>query len=126
MDAALAELKAEWQKQKRVGGGRRPIFSEQMRRAGQEYAQQQIKIGATKAAIARDLGVSETTVWRWAHPGELATDQLKAGIAFKAVRVVAEQEHRRTAMTVSLVTPRGYRIEGLDLASAALLLRELG
>lgn len=71
--------------------------------------------GSSVMEIAADLGVSDSTLTRW-----MTAEKNKKG-SMSAVRV------KETAMSsgVVLVTPRGYRIEGLDVASAAHLLRSL-
>jgi hypothetical protein len=66
--------------------------------------------GVTMAQISADLGVSLDTLYRWRRdaPG------------FRQVEVVAE-----AASSFTVHGPRGLRIEGLDLASLADLLRRL-
>jgi hypothetical protein len=124
MDAVAAKFKAEMLKHKVEGGGRLR-FSAQQQRIGREYAKRRIERGATKASIARELGVSEATIWRWTHSGFLTSDDLKVQGGFKTVRIADEPGLRPTAQALRLVTPEGYRIEGLDLAGAATLLRGL-
>ena len=64
--------------------------------------------------IARELGVSESGLNRWL--------QKKSG-GIRPIRVV---EQAAAAAELVSVTPGGYRLEGLDAASAADLLRRLG
>ena len=65
--------------------------------------------------IAADLGVSDSSLTRW-----MTAEKNKNG-SMGAVRV-KETEVRSG---VVLVTPRGYRVEGLTVADAADLLRSL-
>jgi transposase-like protein len=71
--------------------------------------------GRAVRAIASRRGVRVTTLRRW-----LGTPE--AGGGFRVVRV----QRGRTRAGVSLVSPAGFRIEGLDLGAAATLLRLLG
>ncbi len=129
MDAIISELKAARQKRKAVTEGTLPPYPARLRQAGKDYVQQRTAAGIVQAEIARELGVSESTVWRWAQsspPARRATAIKPRPSAFKAVRVVTERVSIGSAVKLSVVTPHGYRVEGLDVASAAALLRELG
>ena len=82
-----------------------------------------------QAEIARELGVSESTVWRWSQasvPAKRVSATKPKASAFKRVKVVTERVSLGSTAELSVVTPHGYRVEGLDVASAAALLRELG
>lgn len=69
--------------------------------------------GHTVAELAAELGVAAGTILRWSEGGERA---------LVPVRVVPD-----TAPTVvSVASPSGFRIEGLTLADAVRVLRELG
>lgn len=68
--------------------------------------------GAGMKAIAREVGVSSTTLYDWLR-----------GPRFERVEVVAEAAHH-TRHTVH--GPHGVRVEGLSLADVAELLRRLG
>jgi len=72
--------------------------------------------GMTYRAIALDLGLNPQTVYSW-------RDEL--GGEAPGFRAVTLAMPRPTTAPV-LVTPQGYRIEGLDLAGVAHLLRALG
>lgn len=70
--------------------------------------------GAPIMTIARELGVSESGLNRWLQ---------KTSGGIRPVRVV-EQPAAKDELV--LVTPGGYRLEGLSPVSAADLLRRLG
>ena len=75
--------------------------------------------GLAADAIAERLGVSQSTVSRW-----LAGRSQEAG--FVQVSVVTDAPEPAPAHAVPvLVAPGGYRVEGLDVASLADLLRRL-
>ncbi len=69
--------------------------------------------------IAERLGVSQATVVRWLARHSLAT-------GFVQVEVVADPpEPESVAPVPVLLAPGGYRVEGLDVAGLAELLRRL-
>jgi hypothetical protein len=78
--------------------------------------------GATWRSIAENVGLSVNTVKRWGErePRRRPTDRVLVPVR------VREQPagERRAALT--LVTAGGMRVEGLGVAEAAELLRELG
>jgi len=71
--------------------------------------------GSTVSELASELGLAAGTVLRWSS--EVPTR------AIVPVRVIADRSDTRT---VSVISPSGFRIEGVTLAEAAWLLRELG
>jgi len=71
-------------------------------------------VGASWEEIKRELGQQFDTVRRWC---------VDAGETKAPVRVVATKVPSRT---LSVVSPAGFRIDGLTPAEAAALLREIG
>ena len=69
--------------------------------------------GRTVAELALELGVAAGTILRWSIGGTRA---------LVPVQVVSD----RTVATAAVVSPSGFRIEGLSLADAVRVLRELG
>jgi hypothetical protein len=65
------------------------------------------------ADIASELGLARGTVMKWSA-------EARATRALVPVEVIAEPSSGRT---VSVVSPSGFRIEGLSLLEAAALLR---
>ena len=89
--------------------GRR--FTSQLRADVERYARRRAAEGASKAAIARELGVSGPTITR----------ALKRPTrALVPVRVVSEP-----VSPVVVRGPCGVVVEGLDVAQVAKLMREL-
>ena len=87
-----------------------------------EYARSCREQGRTVGDIAADLGLIESTVARWLRR-EAA--ELKAG--FRSVAIVASEDRLapHTTGALRLVTPNGYRVEGLDADTLAYLLEVL-
>jgi hypothetical protein len=75
--------------------------------------------------IAVRLGLIESTLTRW-----FRTEKAKGKPGFRSVSIVpaaeVENENLPVASTFRLVTPHGYRVEGLDAESLAYLLRVVG
>ena len=116
MEADARELKRELGKQ--VFGRGRRVPSEVKARV-RLYVLGRRAQGATLTQIGEELGLSVRNVQRWsatrpgARPGR--------AIVPVAVEVIGER-----STTVSVVSPSGYRLEGLGLEAAVQLLRALG
>lgn len=96
--------------------GRRPRRTHEQRETLIAQIRTMRAQGMSYRAIALDLGLNPQTVYSW-------RDELDAEApGFRAVAVTMP----RPATVPVLVTPQGYRIEGLDLAGVAQLLRALG
>lgn len=67
--------------------------------------------------VASELGVSEPSLQRWIEQGEPAL--------FRPVAVELDSG-RVPGCGLVLITPQGYRVEGLEAESLAALLRVLG
>lgn len=80
-----------------------------------EFANAQRQEGMGVLSIAKQLGLSQSGLNRWLE----GAGQSK----LRPVRI-AQAPAPRTKMV--LITPGGYRLEGLDAASAADVLRRLG
>lgn len=78
--------------------------------------------GAKLAAVARELGLRTATLTKWAKASASPTGS-KA--AFRPVRLVARPAGADPERRFTVLGPAGLRIEGLDLASLAELLRSL-
>jgi len=90
------------------------------------YARQCREGGETLADIAFRLGLVESTLGRWMRR-ERAEE---TAVGFRSVSIVpvapAPRGGAGQATELTLETPGGYRVEGLDAESAAYLLRVLG
>ena len=78
------------------------------------FAQERRREGLSVMKIAKELGVSESGLNRWLQ---------KADGRLRPVRLI-EKPSRREPLV--LITPGGYRLEGLSSTSAAEVLRRLG
>ena len=77
--------------------------------------------GLTMEAATRQLGFSAATLYAW--------KKTSGRTGLLAVKIAPDTTAARlapTRSTVQLVSPRGYRVETSDLATAVGLLRELG
>jgi transposase len=83
------------------------------------YALGRREQGATLSQIGDELGLSVRNVQRWSATGGGA--RRGRAIVPVAVEVIAERR-----ATVSVVSPSGYRLEGVGLDEAVQLLRALG
>src|SRR5881296_3822812 len=79
------------------------------------YARRQRAAGHSWVRIARAVGLSVGSLKNWSR---------MPPVARTLVPVAAAPEVPTTALVV--VSPGGYRVEGLDLATATALLRALG
>ena len=80
------------------------------------YAEQRRAAGARLKAIAHETGVSGESVRRW-----MAGAPRRQRPAMVAVEIRSESG----GAGVVVLTPGGYRVEGLDVVGAAALLRQL-
>ena len=115
MESEARELKRELGKQ--VFGRGRRVPSEIKDRV-RLYALGRREQGATLTQISDELGLPVRNVQRWSVTGRAARPG--RSIAPVAVEVIAER-----GATVSVVSPSGYRLEGLGLDEAVQLLRAL-
>jgi transcriptional regulator with XRE-family HTH domain len=111
----------EGEKLRREIGERRSTrgrLRRELRERCEEYAASQSAAGASHKAIAMALGVSAMSVQRWLR-GKPKAD------ALVRVRVASPRPAAVVARPV-LTTPRGLRVEGLDLDALCLVLARLG
>ena len=112
MDNEAAVLRRELS---RVEKGRGKRYPRDLRERVVAWARGRQEAGASWESIKRELGQKFDTVRRWCAA-------VAKSRALVPVRVVATRSQR----TVSVVSPSGYRVDGLALSEAAALLRELG
>lgn len=90
-----------------------------LRREVLGFARRRRAAGDRLKEIARELGLPWQTLHRWLE----ASPRRR----FRPVAVVATASTPAVSrLPVSIVTPQGLRVEGLDLESAADLLKRLG
>ncbi len=97
----------------RRGPGRR--YPDELRRRGAAYLRARQAAGAPLSAILRELGVRRETLAGWAAPAAAKTRP-----RFVPVTVMEAPAGR-----IVVHGPGGVRVEGLDLAGVADLLRRL-
>lgn len=97
----------------RARGGRR--YSRQLRVDAVAYLERKRRVGASVEQVASELGVSVLSLSRWSR-------EEASGGSLVPVEVVAAE----TSAELSVVTPGGYRIEGLSEESVVRLVERLG
>lgn len=103
-----------------MGGrrGRGVRYPQVVRQEAVRLADEALASGASLSGIAGSLGVGEMTLSRWLEP---------ARVGLREVEILgAEPAVRSSAVGVVLVSPSGFRVEGLELPQVAELLRALG
>jgi transposase-like protein len=98
--------------------GRTTAIPDEVREVLVAYALKQRERGKSWAAIARALGVSSSGLIRWSRG---AVSRCEG-----AVPVEVRVEEPSADAAVALVSPAGYRVEGLRVSEALAALRELG
>ena len=98
--------------------GRTTAIPDEVRQVLVAYALEQRERGKSWAAIAGALGVSSSGLIRWSRQGLARCEG--------AVPVEVRVEEPSNGTAVTLVSPAGYRIEGLGMSEALAALRELG
>jgi hypothetical protein len=81
------------------------------------YTGRQRALGYSWARIAHRVGLSVGSLRNWARTPPPAQ---------QLVRVAVTAGPERSTPTLVVVSPGGYRLEGLDLATATAVLRALG
>jgi hypothetical protein len=121
MDKEIKELRDEvvqWRGSRRQGAHPYPAA---MKVKAVRLAARLRARGLTASAAAKVVGITAITLEGWQKtPG-------RAGM--RPVRIAPDATGARLGLsgsTVQLVSPRGYRVEVPDLATAVALLRELG
>ena len=105
----IAESRAE-----SVHGG----CPEELRKEAVTYFRYRKARGSNQASISRELGITHTTMRRWCQ------DQ-GDNPASEICRVRIKEKQSEQSQEVVLVSPEGYRLEGLTVSTASQLLRAL-
>ncbi|HVK87189.1 MAG TPA: hypothetical protein VM513_23875 [Kofleriaceae bacterium] len=111
----IAALRRELARHKKGRGKRYPA---DLKRRVTGYALRQRNVGATYQATAETLGLAFETVRRWCM-AEIGSDEHAPMLV--PVEVVAEPRS-----TVAIISPSGFRLEGLEPAEAVAALRAIG
>jgi hypothetical protein len=103
--------------------GRGKIYAPEQRRRICAWARRAIASGATIAAAAREVGVDRESLRDWlAREPAPAAAPSTALVPVEVVPARAAQSH----VGLSMVSPAGYRVDGLSLDEVTELLRVLG
>jgi len=101
-------------------------YPEVVRRRVGEYVAARRSDGARVNELARELGISHTSVSRWSAaevgPLQFVAVEVEPEVVAAPPSVLAE----RSGSVPTLISPRGYRVEGLDLDALTALLGRLG
>lgn len=104
-----------------LGGrpGRGTRYPEDLRQEAIALARMGMLAGKSLGSVAEELGLGPATLTRWLGRGG-------AGEPLRPVEVQREEEEPGQAPSLVVVTPSGWRIEGLRLVDLAELVRALG
>ncbi len=92
-------------------------YPEQLRKLAAKYARQRITAGEAIGSIAKQLGVAEQSLRNWMQ---------RTSSDFRRVQVIESPlTEPSDSGKLALISPSGYRLEGLDVVSASQLLRAL-
>jgi hypothetical protein len=119
MELTAEEFRAE--ASRRRGERRRGAapYSAEERAFAVAYARTGLSQGRSVTASAKALGVSDPSLREW-----MAQSAATAGTALRSVVVKPPPGTPPAGLT--LISPSGYRVRGLDVMSAAALLRVVG
>jgi hypothetical protein len=114
--AELAERIAAAQRRRRRG----KVYPPELRRDIESYLRDRLGDGGSPYSVARELGISQTTLTRWKLQG-------RRDPGLPHLRPVSVLPAPPTfAGALSVHGPHGLRVEGLDLDAVAELIRRLG
>jgi transposase len=108
MDTRVRRFRKQARAENGGRSGRRRRYSRGLRALAVDYLRQQMKRGASSETVASELGVSGWSLTRWSRG-----TQVEERSDLRAVEVVAEEGEGSKDLVLTLVTPDGYRIEGL-------------
>jgi hypothetical protein len=104
-----------------LGGrpGRGTRYREDLQQEAIALARMGMLEGKSLGRVAEELGLGPATLTRW-------LGKVDAGEPLRPVEVQRDEEEPGPAFSLVVVTPSGWRIEGLRLADLTELLRALG
>jgi hypothetical protein len=115
MDAKVKEFRKRARLENGGRGGRSLRYSRELRMEAVSYLARKKREGVGLERVASELGVSSWSLLRWVRDSET-----RPGL------VPVEVEQSEETMTLTLVTPLGYRIEGLSEEGVLRLVERLG
>lgn len=105
--------------------GRRRRYSAALRERILRYVRDGEAAGGERRELSEAAGVPAKTVDRWYLKARRAA-RAGAGGELVAVRIAAAAKGVEKGLRLVVVTPAGFRLEGLDVAGAVAVLRALG
>lgn len=108
---------------RRGASGRGRRVPDDLRRLAVRFAMRSIADGGSVGSAARRLGVHDLTLKRWID--EIRHDEPEVDAGFRQVVVQTAAQLPQPASSLSLITPTGFRIEGLSLSEIPALLSQL-
>lgn len=102
----------------------RAVYPDALRDQTLAWVRARTREGCSQGAIARALGLPQTTLSRWTSGSNPETPEPTLPASEPAFRPVQCIGVSNPGLT--LHTPNGYRVEGLDLPALAELLGRLG
>jgi hypothetical protein len=126
METEIAEFRSEVRQRRGARRKGAAPYTEELIARGQGLAAQLREAGVGVTAAARGLGVAAKTLRKWT-----GLEGAKAKGRGRFVRVgVKDQtlkpEGAGVRVGLRIVSPRGYSIDGVDVATAVAILREVG
>ena len=119
MDAVLTSFRKAAAAENRDRTGLRRRYSAAVRQHAITYWREQRRRGVGVRRVAADLGVAQWSLHRWIRAATVDRP-------FRPVMVATAEPETGAVATVTLrITPEGPRIDGLDVESAARLIRLL-
>jgi transposase len=103
---------------KTVERGKKPEpYTPEQRTFALDYVAKERARGRSTSSVVSELGIAFQTLRSWQSPGDVGRKALRA-VSIEAASI-------RGVRGVCVVTPRGYRVEGLSVDDAAALLERL-
>jgi transposase-like protein len=115
MDKKLRAFRKQAREENRGRRGLARRYSRQLRLDAVAYLKRKKRDGMSVERVASELGVSNWSLSRWSQESERRGEVVP-------VEVTASEESAK----LSLVTPKGYRIEGLSEERVLRLVERLG
>jgi hypothetical protein len=107
--------KVVMERKKRNGDRYKMSYTTQERKFAVTFIHEKKAVGFSMLRISQELGVSQSTLIKWIKPGR------KPGVMFRQVSVKKDFHFEGLV----IVSPAGYRIEGVSLDSAVQILSRL-
>lgn len=113
----LEEFQVESKKRK-VGMGRKPQpYTDEQKKFAKTFAEKAMSEGMPRSVLIRKLGISATALKQWTR-----TNNGDDGGGFRRIKISSNGEDVKRPV---LITPAGYRVEGVSIENLAHLLRLL-